>query len=89
MGLQSIITYFVIYTLGLLIGQDIWQRVFTARSPQVARWEGTAAGVYCILYGVAGAVTSRPAGDRGDWTPRRPSRRPSRRLSSPGTSRRT
>lgn len=56
MGLQSIITYFVIYTLGLLIGQDIWQRVFTARSPEVARWGGTAAGVYCILFGVAGAV---------------------------------
>ncbi|NUL48442.1 sodium:solute symporter [Cellulosimicrobium funkei] len=61
MGLQSIITYFVIYTLGLLIGQDIWQRVFTARSPQVARWGGTAAGIYCILYGVAGAVIGMTA----------------------------
>ena len=32
-GVQTIITYFVVYTLGLLIGQDIWQRVFTARVP--------------------------------------------------------
>ncbi|BAS07545.1 sodium-coupled monocarboxylate transporter 2 [Arthrobacter sp. Hiyo4] len=32
-GLQTIITYFVVYTLGLLIGQDIWQRVFTAKTP--------------------------------------------------------
>ena len=61
MGLQSIITYFVIYTLGLLIGQDIWQRVLTARSPRVAQIGGAAAGVYCILYGVAGAVIGMAA----------------------------
>ncbi|WP_313816950.1 sodium:solute symporter [Citricoccus sp.] len=61
MGLQSILTYFVVYTLGLLIGQDIWQRVFTARSPQVARWGGSTAGVYCILYGVAGAIVGMAA----------------------------
>ena len=44
----------MIYTFGMLIGQDIWQRVFTARSPKVAKWGGTAAAVYCLLYGVAG-----------------------------------
>jgi SSS family solute:Na+ symporter len=55
-GAQTIITYFVVYTLGLLIGQDIWQRVFTAKTPTVARWGGATAGVYCILYGVAGAL---------------------------------
>jgi SSS family solute:Na+ symporter len=55
-GGETILTYFVIYTFGLLIGQDIWQRVFTARSPGVARWAGAAAGVYCLLYGVAGAL---------------------------------
>ncbi|NKX52946.1 sodium:solute symporter [Arthrobacter mobilis] len=60
-GLQTIITYFVVYTLGLLIGQDIWQRVFTARTPAVARWGGTTAGVYCILYGVAGALIGMAA----------------------------
>jgi len=60
-GLQSIITYFVIYTLGLLIGQDVWQRVFTARSPQVAQVGGATAGVYCILYGIAGAVIGMAA----------------------------
>ena len=61
MGLQSIITYFVVYTLGLLIGQDIWQRVFTAKSPKVARWGGTTAGIYCIIYGAAGAVIGMAA----------------------------
>lgn len=55
-GTSTIITFFVVYTLGLLIGQDIWQRVFTAKSPQVARWGGITAGVYCLLYGVAGAL---------------------------------
>ena len=55
-GIQTIITYFVVYTLGLLIGQDIWQRVFTAKTPTVARWGGATAGVYCILYGAAGAL---------------------------------
>ena len=55
-GVQTIITYFVVYTLGLLIGQDIWQRVFTAKTPTVARWGGATAGIYCILYGAAGAL---------------------------------
>ncbi len=50
----DIVTYFVIYTFGLLIGQDIWQRVFTARSPAVARWAGTGAGAYCFLYARGG-----------------------------------
>ncbi|MEG2577464.1 MAG: sodium:solute symporter [Glutamicibacter sp.] len=61
MGLQSIITYFVVYTLGLLIGQDIWQRVFTARTPKVARWGGMTAGIYCIFYGAAGALIGMAA----------------------------
>ena len=55
-GIGDIVTMFVVYTLGLLVGQDIWQRVFTARSPQVARWGGVASGTYVLLYGVAGAV---------------------------------
>ncbi|MGC5048138.1 sodium:solute symporter [Micrococcus porci] len=61
MGLQSIVTYFVVYTLGLLIGQDVWQRVFTARSPQVAQIGGATAGLYCILYGIAGALIGMAA----------------------------
>ncbi len=60
-GLQSIITYFVVYTLGLLIGQHIWQRVFTAKTPKVARWGGMTAGIYCIFYGAAGAMIGMAA----------------------------
>lgn len=55
-GWDTIITYFIIYFLGILIGQDIWQRVFTARTSGVARSAGTFAGIYCILYGMIGAL---------------------------------
>ena len=55
-GQGRIITYFVIYFFGLVIGQDIWQRVFTAGSESVAKWAGVASGVYCLLYAVAGAL---------------------------------
>ena len=55
-GRQTIITYFVIYFFGITIGQDIWQRVFTARGETVARYAGAVAGVYCLFYAIAGAV---------------------------------
>jgi SSS family solute:Na+ symporter len=55
-GTDTIITYFVIYTFGLLIGQDIWQRVFTARTPGIATSGGITSGVYCLVYGLAGAL---------------------------------
>jgi SSS family solute:Na+ symporter len=55
-GAGTMVTYFVIYFFGLVIGQDIWQRVFTARSEAVAKWAGTVAGIYCLLYAVAGAL---------------------------------
>ena len=60
-GTDTIITFFVVYSFGMLIGQDIWQRVFTARSPKVAKWGGTTAAVYCLLYGVAGALIGTAA----------------------------
>lgn len=60
-GTETIITFFVVYSFGMLIGQDIWQRVFTARSPQVAKWGGTAAALYCVAYGVAGALIGAAA----------------------------
>ncbi|CAI1510740.1 sodium:solute symporter [Serratia marcescens] len=55
-GLDTILVFFLIYFFGILIGQDIWQRVFTARSANVARFAGLGAGVYCVLYGVTGAL---------------------------------
>ncbi|MFE9908052.1 sodium:solute symporter [Streptomyces clavifer] len=60
-GGETIFTYVLIYTFGMLIGQDIWQRVFTARSDRTARWGGTVAGTYCLVYAVAGAVIGTAA----------------------------
>ena len=55
-GGGTITTYFLIYFFGIIIGQDIWQRVFTAREGRVATYAGIGAGAYCMLYAVAGAV---------------------------------
>ncbi|MEU6326696.1 sodium:solute symporter [Streptomyces sp. NPDC047049] len=60
-GGQTVFTYVLIYSFGMLIGQDIWQRVFTARGDKVARLGGTAAGTYCLAYALAGAVIGTAA----------------------------
>jgi SSS family solute:Na+ symporter len=60
-GWDTIITYFLIYFFGILIGQDIWQRVFTAKNEKVAQYAGTFAGFYCIAYGLACALIGMAA----------------------------
>jgi solute:Na+ symporter, SSS family len=55
-GYGSILSYFLLFFLGLIIGQDIWQRVFTARDAKVARRGTILAGVYCIAYAFAMAL---------------------------------
>ncbi|AIZ32136.1 sodium:solute symporter [Pseudomonas sp. K1(2024)] len=60
-GWDTIVTYFLIYFFGILIGQDIWQRVFTARDAKVCQRAGTAAGVYCVIYGLACALIGMAA----------------------------
>lgn len=55
-GWPTITTYFLIYAFGILIGQDVWQRVFTARNHTVAEYGGSFAGIYAVLYGLTGAV---------------------------------
>ncbi|PBC82522.1 MULTISPECIES: sodium:solute symporter [unclassified Streptomyces] len=60
-GGQTVFTYVLIYSFGMLIGQDIWQRVFTARGAKVARLGGTAAGTYCLVYALAGAAIGTAA----------------------------
>jgi SSS family solute:Na+ symporter len=56
MGGAKIFTYLVLYVPTMIVGQDLWQRVFTARSDKVARWAGLGASAYCFLYGIAGAL---------------------------------
>ena len=54
-GGDRIVTWFLLYFLGLMIGQDIWQRVFTADSPRTAKVGNIGAGIYSIAYGLATA----------------------------------
>lgn len=54
-GGDRIFTWFLLYFLGLMIGQDIWQRVFTADSPKTAKAGNIGAGLYSIAYGLATA----------------------------------
>ncbi|HTI22082.1 MAG TPA: sodium:solute symporter, partial [Kutzneria sp.] len=60
-GTGRIVTYLLIYVFGLLIGQDIWQRVFTARTPRVATAGGLTSGLYCVVYAIAGALIGSAA----------------------------
>jgi len=60
-GGNTIFTYFLLYALGLMIGQDIWQRVFTARDEKVMRTGTLVAGFYCMAYGIAGALIGAAA----------------------------
>jgi SSS family solute:Na+ symporter len=60
-GWDTIATYFVIYFFGIMIGQDVWQRVFTARSERVAAVAGSLAGLYCVAYGLVGALVGMAA----------------------------
>jgi solute:Na+ symporter, SSS family len=55
-GGAKILSFFTLYFLGILIGQDGWQRVFTARSVKVARDGGIYVGLYCFAYAIAGAT---------------------------------
>jgi SSS family solute:Na+ symporter len=55
-GLSKVLSFFVLYFFGIIIGQDVWQRVFTARSVQVASNGGIGVGLYCLCYALAGAL---------------------------------
>jgi SSS family solute:Na+ symporter len=55
-GGAKILSFFTLYFFGILIGQDGWQRVFTARSTQVARNGGVYVGLYCFAYAIGGAL---------------------------------
>jgi len=51
-GWDRIFQYFLLYFFGLMVSQDIWQRVFTARNQKVAKRSAISAGLYSVLYGL-------------------------------------
>lgn len=52
-GGTQIFQYFLLYCLGMVVSQDIWQRVFTARSASVSRKGALFAGFYSIAWAIA------------------------------------
>ncbi|MEG2006870.1 MAG: sodium:solute symporter [Raoultibacter sp.] len=53
MGFDKSFAYIVLYVPGLIIGQDIWQRIFTAKNQTVSKRGTICAGIYSILYAFA------------------------------------
>jgi len=52
-GFKEIIQYLLTFTLGMMVGQDIWQRYFTAKNLKTDRTGGILVGVYSLLYSLA------------------------------------
>jgi solute:Na+ symporter, SSS family len=52
-GGMQIFQYFLLYCLGMVVSQDIWQRVFTARTADVSRKGAIFAGVYSFAWAIA------------------------------------
>jgi SSS family solute:Na+ symporter len=60
-GYDNILAYLLLYVLSMIVGQDIWQRICTARSVKVAKWGGVVASAYCFCYAFAGALIGMSA----------------------------
>ena len=56
MGFDKSFAYVVLYVPGLIIGQDMWQRIFTAKNDRVSKAGTIGAGVYSILYAFATVI---------------------------------
>jgi len=56
MGFDRSFAYIVLYVPGLIIGQDIWQRMFTAKNEKVSKAGTIGAGIYSILYAFATVI---------------------------------
>ncbi|MDQ6595984.1 sodium:solute symporter [Bacillus salipaludis] len=52
-GWDRIFQYFLLYFFGLIVSQDIWQRVFTAKNQKVMKSSAVSAGVYSLFYALA------------------------------------
>lgn len=52
-GFLEIVKYLTTFTLGMMVGQDIWQRYFTARNQKIAITGGVLVGIYSFLYSMA------------------------------------
>lgn len=55
-GLETVFMYFLLMFLGIMIGQDVWQRVFTAKTPEIAAKGTKLAGIFSLFWGGAMAL---------------------------------
>ncbi|MCI1694031.1 sodium:solute symporter [Aneurinibacillus aneurinilyticus] len=55
-GWSEILSYFLLFCLGMVIAQDVWQRIFTAKNLKIARTGTIGAGVYSFLYALAVSI---------------------------------
>ncbi|MBV7363254.1 hypothetical protein KRX54_02240 [Actinomycetaceae bacterium TAE3-ERU4] len=51
LGFNGSLYWILLYVPGLFIGQDIWQRIFTAKNKKIARSGTIGAGIYSLIYG--------------------------------------
>src|SRR5690625_7330356 len=49
----GVFKYIITYSIGMMVGQDIWQRYFTAKDTKVARTGGVLVGVYSLVFSLA------------------------------------
>ncbi|MEH6651911.1 MAG: sodium/solute symporter [Motiliproteus sp.] len=50
---DRMLSYFLLLFLGIMIGQEIWQRMFTARTEEIAQRGALAAGAFSIFWGLS------------------------------------
>lgn len=55
-GYKQIIAFIFLYLFGVMIGQDVWQRAFTAKDRPVMQKGSYLAGLSCIVYAVACSI---------------------------------
>lgn len=55
-GYKQIVAFIFLYLFGVMIGQDVWQRAFTAKDQPVMQKGSYLAGLSCIVYAVACSV---------------------------------
>lgn len=60
-GIDTIIQYLFLFCLGIIVGQDIWQRVFTAKTKRVAQYGNIFAGIYSFIYAISIALIGTSA----------------------------
>lgn len=55
-GTKQIISFLFLYLFGVMIGQDVWQRAFTAKNKTVMQKGAFLAGFSCVIYAIACAL---------------------------------